>query len=90
MTERLFPIRPRLAGAKIAMATARVRHWATIPKEKGVLHLFDFGEELEAALATAPLDEAWVSVEPFATAGAFGNALRRAVPDGIGYTFLRV
>ncbi len=84
MTARLFPEHPRVAGAKIAMATARARHWAAIPRPPGVVHLFDLGDELERELAAAPLNEAWIPGDSFAAMDAFVFALGNIAPDGAG------
>ncbi len=86
LTERLFSRRPRLAAAQIAMATARARHWAAIPKTPKAVHLFDFGDDLEYELEAVALDEAWIPAEPFATQDALLLAVGRVIPDGTGYS----
>ena len=86
LTERLFSRRPRLAAAQIAMATARSRHWAAIPKTPEVVHLFDFGDDLEYELEAVALDEAWIPAEPFASLDTFFLEIGRTVPDGTGYS----
>lgn len=85
LATRLFARRPRLAAAKIALAAARARHAAAIPKGSGV-HLFDLGGELEYELAGMALDEAWIPVDPIVSSDALLDALAGAIPDGVGYT----
>ena len=86
VTARLFPFRPRLAGAKIAVATARARHWEVVPRLPGVVHLFDLGDEIEYELAAVPLDESWIPA-PLTTPKSFFAALAEAVPDGTGCSY---
>lgn len=85
VTERLFSRRPQLAAARIALATALVRHRAAIPAVSRLIHLFDFGDEIEYELEAVKLTEAWLP-SSFQTANALLDFVGQIVPDDSGYS----
>jgi hypothetical protein len=85
VVERLFGGRPRVAAAKIALAAARVRHWAAMPKSKNVVHLFDFGDDIEEQINSVSLEEGWISSSAFTSTDDFGSAIRGIAADEIDY-----
>lgn len=83
VVERLFGKRPRVIAAKIALAAARTRHWAAMPKSTNVAHLFDLGDEIEEEIGAVPLEEHWIPTQPFASVNDFALAIKRIVADDI-------
>lgn len=84
VVERLFARNPKWAAAHLAIASSRARHWAAIPREPNVTHLFDLGNPIEFALADFRIETEWIPNPP-ASMDDFIMAIGEIVPDGAGY-----
>lgn len=84
VVERLFPRRPDLAAAQIALASARGRHIAALQTEKYALHLFDLGDEIEWELEQTRIRSEWLPSDIPHSMDEFTLMLGRLVPDGAG------
>lgn len=70
----------------MALAAALARHRAAITlAAPRLLHLFDFGDDMEYELEAVKLTEAWIP-PAFPNANALLDFIGHLVPDGTGYS----